>query len=107
MVAIVFVPNDCFLLLGPKRADVKWFPAPSQVSKAIAVTLFQKENGLKLIKNILHKGPSHLKTTAISLTANLSRHHELRPFIGNFTLQLQILFSNSLLFELYFAVHQT
>ncbi|XP_037551637.1 plakophilin-2 [Nematolebias whitei] len=53
------------------------------VSKAIAVTLFQKENGLKLIKNILHKGRSHLKTTAISLTANLSRHHELRPFIAS------------------------
>ncbi|XP_017270243.1 plakophilin-2 [Kryptolebias marmoratus] len=53
------------------------------VSKAIAVTLFQKEDGLSHIKKVLIEADSSLQRTAISLTANLSHHVELRPVIAS------------------------
>ncbi|XP_019202838.1 plakophilin-2 isoform X1 [Oreochromis niloticus] len=54
-----------------------------EINGSVAVTIVQRENGLKMIKEILNGESSNLKITAVSLIKNLSRYDQLRPAIAN------------------------
>lgn len=56
------------------------------MSKALAFTIVQEENGLLHIKKILQSEQSDVKKAAVFLLKNLARNHELHLPIGNFCL---------------------
>ncbi|XP_072233722.1 plakophilin-2 isoform X2 [Leuresthes tenuis] len=57
-----------------------------EMSKAVALTIVQRENGLVHLKKVLEEEGGQVKKTAICLIRNLSRYEELHPAIGNHVL---------------------
>ncbi|KAM4569818.1 plakophilin-2 isoform 2-T2 [Odontesthes bonariensis] len=68
-----------------------------EMSRAVALTIVQRENGLMHLKKVLEGDNGQVKTPAICLIRNLSRYQELHPAIGNHVLSsvVQMLFNDN------------
>lgn len=53
-----------------------------QLSRAIAFTVVQRENGLQHVRKMLEEGGSDVRRTAVALLRNASRYQELHAAIG-------------------------